>query len=865
MTQTEASSAKRAWERGTVAKTAWEIARCLPMMADCGHADLYRLGGRLVLSYLLERTARHWGLETPHFTCKTASFAQDGRIAALLHNGLQSVVITREEDLGAIYEELLDYTIAHSKLPGEPGARLVYGRRRQASGTHFTPPDLAAQLVRTTLEPLIHEGPESGAERGAWRLRGVEEILALRIVDLACGAGALLLAACRFLAASLQDAERACGVSPRGDLAALRAVAQQCVMGVDQDADAVFLTRASLWLLTRGDGDPELFLSTRVVQGDALRGEEGAWWNLPESTPHPPSTPPRSPGARAVTTNVNCPMSDDIRTDDNLPFTKEKCPDHEFSWSRAFPDVAAQGGFDALVSNPPFLGGRKIRGTLGAEYLSWLTKKLCPGGSGNADLCAYFLRRACQLLRPGGQLGLVATNTIGQGDTRETGLQPIVDAGYTIRQVCSHLRWPGAATVRVTLLWATRGAWNAPCLVDGVPCQRVDGFLRPASEVVQPYRLHANVGHAFQGSIVLGMGFILSEEQAQQFLTADPRHADVIQPYLTGADVSSDPRQKPTRWVINFRDWPLRRGDYTEQSNNNLLLELDAKTPVIIPPPGCTIESQHQPVAADYPKCLAWIETHVKPERTRRLPDGRFALRRPLPQRWWQFADKRPALYQAIAGQPRVLVKTRHSPHCAFVFVPANYVFQESLVVFPFTRFREFAILSSSLHEIWAWSFASTLGEGLRYSPSDCFDTFPLPTSTAELDKVGQWYYDTRQGILHERNIGLTTYYNHLRDSRENRGWVESAREARRALDSATLLAYGWDDCKIEYGFGTHGTGKRFGLTAVIRQELLGRLARLNLDRHHEELARGVYDSARQQRPQTAPRRRRQRNSTDNS
>ncbi|MCX7689053.1 MAG: N-6 DNA methylase, partial [Fimbriimonadales bacterium] len=92
-----------------------------------------------------------------------------------------------------------------------------------------------------------------------------------------------------------------------------------------------------------------------------------------------------------------------------------------FHWHLEFPEVFAEGGFDVVLGNPPFMGGLKISGALGTKYRHWLESTFAPFG-GTADLCAAFFRRAFDLLKPGGRLGMVATNTIGQGDTRESGL-----------------------------------------------------------------------------------------------------------------------------------------------------------------------------------------------------------------------------------------------------------------------------------------------------------------------------------------------------------------------------------------------------------------------------------------------------------
>jgi hypothetical protein len=89
-----------------------------------------------------------------------------------------------------------------------------------------------------------------------------------------------------------------------------------------------------------------------------------------------------------------------------------------FHWEIEFPEVFARenGGFDAFVGNPPFLGGRRIRSSIGGEFCAWIGETN-DELSLNADLVASFFRRCFTLLRVGGTMGLIATNTVAQGDT----------------------------------------------------------------------------------------------------------------------------------------------------------------------------------------------------------------------------------------------------------------------------------------------------------------------------------------------------------------------------------------------------------------------------------------------------------------
>src|SRR5262249_5181687 len=104
-----------------------------------------------------------------------------------------------------------------------------------------------------------------------------------------------------------------------------------------------------------------------------------------------------------------------------------------FHWQIEFPEVFARenAGFDAIVGNPPFAGKNTISASNRANFLLWL-QTIHKGSHGNADLVAHFFRQAFNLLRPSGVFGLIATNTIGQGDTRDTGLATILHSGGVV-------------------------------------------------------------------------------------------------------------------------------------------------------------------------------------------------------------------------------------------------------------------------------------------------------------------------------------------------------------------------------------------------------------------------------------------------
>ena len=124
-----------------------------------------------------------------------------------------------------------------------------------------------------------------------------------------------------------------------------------------------------------------------------------------------------------------------------------------FHWEIEFPEVfdRENPGFDAFVGNPPFAGKNAVAAGNVGGYPDWL-KTRHEQSHGNADLVAHFFRRAFGLVRPGGTFGLIATNTIAQGDTRSSGLRWICEHGGEIYRAVKRYQWPGEAAVVVSVL-----------------------------------------------------------------------------------------------------------------------------------------------------------------------------------------------------------------------------------------------------------------------------------------------------------------------------------------------------------------------------------------------------------------------------
>jgi hypothetical protein len=799
-----------------------------------------------------------------------------------------------EDVVGALGKKVSRYTPQVLKA-GDLFLQPTEERRR--SGSHYTPRSLTEPIVRTTFRPIFERLGERATP---------EQILDLKVCDPAMGSGAFLVEACRLLGERLVRAwelQKSTPPVPEDEdvwTYARRLVAERCLYGVDKNIFAVDLAKLSLWLVTLARDHPFTFLNHSLRHGDSLVGlsreqiaclhwaptkqlplirgfldarvgeaqklrvqigSMGASDDVPQKARLLRAAEEEIGDVRLIAdivvsaffarekakaretlriaytgqiekglSDTNARTLDDAvrrqfeQVQESLRYSGRAVP--AFHWEIEFPEVFTRGdgGFDAFVGNPPFMGGSKISSALGAAYLSWVLK-LHPGSHGNGDLVAHFFRRAFSLARRHGTLGLIATNTISQGDTRTTGLTAIRHSGGTIYAAIRRVVWPARAAVVVSVVYVLKGDNEIQPLLDGKPVERITAFLIHRGGDDVPSRLKANTDIAFLGSKIYGQGFTFDDTDKDgvanplslmyELIRKNPRNAERIFPYIGGEEINESPTQAHHRFVINF-------------------------------------EQMSEEEARRWPDLMAIVEKKVKPERLKQKRAVRARY-------WWRFGEVAPALYAAIRGLDAVLVNSQVGNRLSFAFQPTNRVFSHAVNVFVLPHHFQFAVLQSRPHEYWARVLGSSMKDDLRYTPSDCFDTFPFPAGyelDAFLERAGREYYEFRAAHMVRTNVGLTTTYNRFHDCYEDDPDIVKLRELHDLLDRAVLDAYGWTDIRptceflLDYVAEERDTpGKaskrkkpwRYRWPDDIRDEVLGRLLELNATRaKNEEMAGGV-------------------------
>lgn len=363
-------------------------------------------------------------------------------------------------------------------------------------------------------------------------------------------------------------------------------------------------------------------------------------------------------------------------------------------------------------------------------------------------------------------------------------------------------------------------------ILDGRAVQEITAFLYHRGGHSDPARLRANLDLSFEGYKLLGIGFTFDDSpnvgpsssisEMKSLIRKNAKNSEVIYPFLGGEEVNSHPKHLHHRYAINF---------------GNRSLE----------------------AAAEWPDLLAIVRERVKPERD---AQNRKAHR----DRWWLYGENRPGLTNALSSLDRVIVVSSVSQYLNFALVSAKSVLSHSLKVFPFSSHAALCNLQSRVHETWARFFGSSLEERLRYTPTDCFETFPFPAewqSGEAFEAAGRAYHDFRAELMVRTGLGLTKTYGRFHDPDERSPEIEELRQLHGALDRVVLDAYGWTDIPSECLFlrefedeaGEAAGPYRYRWPVEVREEVLARLLELNAERAASESATARPSSARRKQP----------------
>ncbi len=560
--------------------------------------------------------------------------------------------------------------------------------KRHAHGIHFTSEVDIRQIVRPTISDYWEERINSAGSIGELNKLQLE-LQAYRVLDPACGSGNFLYVAYqelkrleKLLIDKIAEKKR----SPSGQLA-MGFVTPLQFFGMDTNPFAVQLARVTMMI-------------GRKIAIDRLGLTENA---LPLDT-----------------------------LDNNIV-----CKDALFSeWERA----------DAVIGNPPFLGGSRIRLELGDEYAERVFHKFS-NIRAQIDFSSYWFRLAHEHIEENGRAGLVATNSISQGKSRSVSLDYIVQNGGYIHEAISTQPWSGEAAVHVSIVnWSKQlpNSWH----LDQEQVSHINSSLKATVDVSQSARIKANLNKGFVGVQPNGKGFYISEEQAKNWIEDDPKNQEVLKPSAAATDLTDNPHGKPNRWIIDFADMNIEE-------------------------------------VSEYKLPLVHVKTHVKPERN----INREAV---LKEKWWRFKRTNEAMRTALATLPLYFAVPAHSKW--FIFLPAEskWLPNNSTTVVASEDFYILGILTSQVHRLWVKAQSSTLKSDTRYTHNTCFETFPFPQSPSkklieQIRTAAQDLHKYRTEQMEKKQWGITQLYNQFFHEPSSQLF-----KLHTKLDQLVMQAYGF-------------------------------------------------------------------------
>ncbi len=678
---------------------------------------------------------------------------------------------------------------------------------RHRLGAHFTPREYIERLVRpTVLEPLRAEWdavraaarqvaePETGDPTPADRRRAarmlrdfLQRLCGIKVLDPACGTGNFLYVTFDLLkeleAEVLRELSDLGDVQQGMELEGVRVVPEQ-FLGIEVNPRARAIADLVLWLgwlqWARRAGvpvtDPVLRDGKNIACRDAVLA-------------HDTLVLRRDADGRPVTVW-------DMRTTKKHPVTGKDVPDEDaqvpvYDYPNAHP--AEWPDADFIVSNPPFVGNKRMREALGDGYTEAL-RRAWPDVDGSADLVMYWWDKAATLARQGRvrRFGFITTNSITQAFNRKV-LERHLKAADPVAiawAIADHPWVIDGAAVRIAMTVGCRAGdlKDAPVLGE-VTCERdpdtatvgsarlvdvverkvkrIHADLSGGADVAEVTALKANSDLVFRGITLVGEGFRVTAEEVGKSNSIPFRKSSVVRPYLTGRELA---HQSQGRYVIDFY------GIEAEEARTR------------------------------YPREFQRLLNHVKPEREQNKRVGYRQL-------WWIFGEPRPNLRRAAAEMRRIVITPEVAKHRFFVFVDTNVLPDQQLFAICSDDSWVLGVLSSRIHLSWSLHVGGTLEDRPRWSNVRCFDPFPFPDANdaqkARIRELAEHLDAHRKQVqAAHADVTLTGIYNALQRAREgtaggpaltakerefhDRALIGVLRSIHEDLDAAVAQAYGW-------------------------------------------------------------------------
>ena len=494
-----------------------------------------------------------------------------------------------------------------------------------------------------------------------------------------------------------------------------------------------------------------------------------------------------------------------------------------FHWPLEFPEVfqRVNGGFDAIVGNPPFMGNRLWKKNLGEHFPS-LARILLGRPPGKIDLCVLFHRRAVDLLRRSGTYGLLAQTNIAEGSAIDVGLGEIVKQGdiYWSRK---GMPWPGRANVITAIVCFYKDSWRGSRDAEGNVCDRIGPRLEPEAEDSWAPKRMKNRLFSFEGvHNGKGLAFVIGSDNPWfDLLQSEPD--TLLRPYVTGDDITSHALLNVQRWALDIGDRSLR--------------EIEGR----------------------WPQAYRFLMEVVRPTRTAEALKSYKGLH----ERWWQFWNHRAELFRRLREEKTCVAFSKNTKYPICIIAPSSWIYTNKVVLIGTIRPDIHCLCLSSFLQEWLYQYSGgKLGLGLTISIREGIDKFPRPGNEATahgLDAANR-FNEIAVQWSRENGCGLTEVMNAYHSPETDDPDIQQLRDLHRQIDEAVAEAYGWDDLNLEHGFHEvdylpENDCVRWTISEKARFEVLRRLAQLNKERYEEEVRQGLHGSKATAKPKRVPRR----------
>lgn len=734
------------------------------------------------------------------------------------------------EEFGSVYEGLLEFQPVFLTEGERFEFDFAQGDQRAATGSHYTPDDLVQPLIKHSLDYLIADALKKPDPAKA--------LLDLRVADIACGSGHILLAAARRIATELaivRTGEEQ--PSPTAFRAAIRDVIRECIYGVDLNPLAVELCKVALWLEAHTPGEPLNFLDHHIKCGNAIVGfarreeaERGvpveAFKTLPDDDKDTASLlrkrnkkerEDHAAGQLPLSPAMQKQLDDILRGWNELNRLPEHTPDEiEAKKARylAFTQSKDSWLLHQIASIPiaqfyiPKAADNLQKFVTDAAYRRYWKGELSPQGQATAEAWAMAERKRFfhwflefpEIIGRGG-FDCILGNPPYKGGQHLTGIY-----GHAF---CEYIKWEFApAGLSDLVAYFVRRIYNLlrpQGLTAFITTNSIkDGDIRRDSlEYVLANGGAINMavrGIKWPGRANLVVSLVaLHKGEWRGRRSLDGKDVQFVSPFFEDSQDGGAPSTLTdnTKRVFQGSIF-LGEGFLLSHSEANGLIEIDPRNQDVIFPVLIGEEVNNNPdqnpgrsiinffdwdieKARTYERPFRIVEEKVKPFRsTQNRPRNRDV--------WWIYAEHRPGLTGNLRSIQRCFVVTRTTKHLNFSAAPTDYVFTDRLCVFTTDRWDLYTVVQSTLHDVWARKYSGALETRLNYSPSDCFVTFPFPqglwqTANPNLATLGAVYHEHRRALMKSLWLGLTDIYNlfHTQDLTP----VEVARVSKRTLPEA--------------------------------------------------------------------------------